>query len=53
LSDWSHLATGSSPLSYWKPPDHGYEHDYAVYEKEFVSSKDTSVHTQNIEARNQ
>ena len=38
--------------SYRLLPDHGYEHDYVVHDREFLSSTDTSVHTQNIEIRN-
>jgi len=38
--------------SYRNLPQHGYEHDFVVHDKEFVSSTDTSVHTQNVEIRN-
>ena len=38
--------------SYHRLPERGYIHSIVVHDKEFVSSSDTSIHTQNTEIRN-
>jgi len=38
--------------SYHRLPERGYIHSFVDHDKEFVSSSDTSIHTQNIEIRN-
>jgi len=38
--------------SYRPLHEYGFLHDVVVHKKEFVSSTDSSVHTQNIEGRN-
>jgi len=57
LSDIEHVvAPGTHVISdamrsYRRLPERGYDHS-VVHDKEFVSSSDTSIHTQNIEIRN-
>jgi len=41
-----------SMCSYHRLPERGYDHSLVVHDKEFVSSSDTSIHTQNTEIRN-
>jgi len=38
--------------SYKKLPEYGFVHEFVTHDKEFVNSKDTTVHTQNVEVRN-
>jgi len=38
--------------SYHRLPELGYDHSFVVHDQEFMSSSDTSIHTQNIEIRN-
>jgi len=58
LSEIEHLVAPGTHIisdamrSYRRLPERGYDHSYVVHDKEFVSSIDTSIHTQNIEIRN-
>ena len=58
LSDIEHVvAPGTHVISdamrsYRRLPERGYDHSFVIHDKEFVSSSDTSIHTQNIEIRN-